>query len=247
MNDNMKTIGLVGGTGWISTLDYYRIINETVNQKRGGLNTARCILYSFNYGDIDARNKQKDFQGVYKMVLDASQRICSAGADFIVLCANTLHRFADDLEKEIPVPILHIADATAKKIKEHGFSTVGLLGTKQTMELDFYISRLKNEGIETLVPDKYEREFINNTIMDELLKGIQNPSSKAAFKDIMKKLGNRGAEGIILGCTEIPILISQGDSELPIFNTTVIHALAAAEYAISTSDDHIGDGTPEQQ
>jgi aspartate racemase len=174
------------------------------------------------------------------MVLDASQRICSAGADFIVLCANTLHRFADELEKEIPVPILHIAGAAAKKIKEHGLSTVGLLGTKQTMELDFYISRLKNEGIDTLVPDKNEREFINNTIMGELLKGIQNPSSKAMFKDIMKKLGDRGAEGIILGCTEIPTLIGQGDSELPLFNTTAIHAQAAAEYAITPAHDHLG-------
>lgn len=233
MNDNMKTIGLVGGTGWISTLDYYRVINETVNRKLGGLNAARCILYSINYNDIDTFNKQSDFPGVYRLVLDAARRITGAGADFIILCANTLHRFADDLEKEISVPILHIVGAAAKKINEHGISTVGLLGTKQTMELDFYMSRLRNEGIETLVPDKEEREFIDNTIRNELLKGIINPSSRAAFQGIMKKLGERGAEGIVLGCTEIPLLIRQEDSELPVFDTTVIHAQAAAEYAVS--------------
>jgi len=227
----MKTIGLVGGTGWISTVDYYRIINETINEKKGGLNAAKCVLYSLNYGDIDALNKKNDIPGVYALILDAAKRVAGAGADCLVLCANTLHRFADDLEKEIPLPIIHIAEATAKQIKEKSLSKVGLLGTKQTMELDFYKSKLKNENIETLVPDEKERDFINDTIMNELLKGIIDEKSRETFLGIMTKLETRGAGGIILGCTEIPLLVKPEHTPLPLFNTTIIHAKAAAEYA----------------
>ena len=228
----MKTIGLVGGTGWISTVDYYRIINETVNKKRGGLTAAKCVLYSLNYGDIDALNKKNDIPGVYALILDAAKKVAGAGADCLVLCANTLHRFADDLEKEIPLPIIHIAEATAKQIKEKRMTKVGLLGTKQTMELDFYKSKLKNENIETLVPDEKERDFINDTIRNELLKGIIDEKSRETFLGIMTKLETRGAEGIILGCTEIPLLIKQEHTPLPLFNTTIIHAKAAAKYAV---------------
>lgn len=232
----MKTIGLVGGTGWISTIDYYRIINETVNEKLGGLNAAKCVLYSLNYGDIDALNKKNDIPGVYKLIRDAAKTVADAGADCLVLCANTLHRFADDLGNEIPLPIVHIADAAAKQIKEKGIFKVGLLGTKQTMELDFYKSKLKNETIETLVPDEKERDFINDTIMSELLKGILDRNSRETFLDIMTKLENRGAQGIILGCTEIPLLIKQEHTHMPLFNTTILHAKAAAEFAISSAD-----------
>lgn len=232
----MKTIGLVGGTGWISTVDYYRIINETINEKKGGLNAAKCVLYSLNYGDIDALNKKNDIPGVYTLILDAAKKVADAGADCLVLCANTLHRFADDLEKEIPLPIVHIAAATAKEIKEKGLSKVGLLGTKQTMALDFYKSKLKKENIETLVPDEKEWDFINDTIMNELLKGIIDEKSRETFLGIMTKLETRGAEGIILGCTEIPLLIKQEHTRLPLFNTTILHAKAAAEFAVSPAD-----------
>lgn len=232
----MKTIGLVGGTGWISTLDYYRLINETINEIRGGLNAAKCVLYSLNYGDIDALNKKNDIPGVYALILDAAKKVAGAGADCLVLCANTLHRFADDLEKEIPLPIVHIASAAANQIKKQGMSKVGLLGTRQTMELDFYKSKLKNENIETLVPDEKERNFINDTIMNELLKGIFHQKSREAFLGIMKKLESRGAEGIILGCTEIPLLIKQEHTRLPLLNTTILHAKAAAGFAVSQTD-----------
>ncbi|MCP5101938.1 MAG: amino acid racemase [bacterium] len=229
----MKTIGLIGGTGWLSTLDYYRIINETINEKRGGLNAARCILYSFNYADIDVLNKKNDIPGVYALVLEAAKKVAGAGADCLVLCANTLHRFAEDLEKEIPLPIVHIAEAAAKQINRKGMSRVGLLGTKQTMELDFYVKKLKEKNIETLVPDESDWDFINGTIMNELLKGIFAEASRERFLGIMSKLENRGARGIILGCTEIPLLIKQEHTHLPLFNTTILHAEAAAEFAVS--------------
>lgn len=234
MNENikMKTIGLVGGTGWVSSVEYYRIINETINKRLGGMNFAKCILYSFNYGEIDALNKRDDMKGVFALILDAAKKITDAGADFIVLCANTLHLFADDLAKEIPLPLVHIAEATAKEIKKKGLSTVGLLGTKPTMELDFYKTKLKEENINVIVPEKNEIDFIHSVIMNELLKEIFDNKSKVAFLEIMKKLESQGAEAIILGCTEIPLLIKQEDSHLPLFNTTVIHALAAVDFAL---------------
>jgi len=230
----MKTIGLIGGTGWISTAEYYRIINETINKKRGGLTFAKCLLYSLNYGEIDELNKRNDMKGVYSLILDASKRIAGAGADCIVLCANTLHLFADKLEKEISLPIIHIASAVAKQIKNKKIAAVGLLGTKPTMEQDFYKTRLKQENIEAIVPGKEEREFIHHTIMNELLKGIFAKKTKVHFLEIIKDLESRGAEGIILGCTEIPLLIDQQDTQLPLFNTTTIHALAAVDFALNT-------------
>lgn len=232
----MRTIGLVGGTGWISTLEYYRIMNETVNRRLGGLQSARCILYSFNYGDIDRLNQQDDLPGVLSLVVDAARRLAGAGADCILLCANTLHLFAGEVEKQIALPLLHIADATARAVKDKGLSRVGLLGTRYTMERDFYRKKLNQANIEVLVPDKVEREFIHQAIMTELLKEIIRHDTKSRFMEIINKLAASGAEGIVLGCTEIPLLIGPADTHLPVFNTTVIHALAAVEFALDIEE-----------
>jgi aspartate racemase len=230
----MKIIGLVGGTGWISTVEYYRIINEEINKKAGGLNFAKCVLYSFNYEEIAKLNAVNDMEGVHSIVCDASKKLISIGADFIVLCANTLHLYADRLEKEINVPILHIATATTKEIENNKLSCVGLLGTKMTMEKDFYIKRLNEKNIEVIVPNLEEREFINYAIFNELMIGKFKKETKDRFIKIIQDLQSMGAQGIVLGCTEIPLLIKNGDIDLPLFNTLMIHALAAAEYCLET-------------
>lgn len=229
----MKTIGLIGGTGWVSTIQYYRLINEGINKKLGGQNAARCILYSFNYADIDALNQVEDHKGVGKLVLDAARKLQKASADFIVICANTLHQYADKLQEEINLPVVHIADATAVEIKKGGLSKIGLLGTRFTMEMDFYNKKLANAGIESLVPEKSERHFIHNAIMNELLKEIFKPETKQRFLKIIDELEHNGARGIVLGCTEIPLQIKQEDTHLPVFNTLEIHAQAAVEFALS--------------
>ena len=231
----MKVIGLVGGTGWISTVEYYRIINQEINRLLGGLQSARCVLYSFNYAVIHELNEKYDTAGQYALMLDAATKLVRIGAEGIVLCANTLHQFADQLEKQIPVPLVHIATATAKQIKKQQLSTVGLLATKYTMEMDFYKKRLNKENIEVLIPDAAEREFIHGTITHDLLKGIIKEESKARFLQIMNRLHSQGAEGIILGCTEIPLLIKQEDTKLPLFDTLTIHSLAAVDFALGNN------------
>jgi aspartate racemase len=228
----MKIIGLVGGTGWISTVEYYRIINEEINRQAGGLNFAKCVLYSFNYAEISKLNAKDDMEGVHSLVRDASEKLINIGADFIVLCANTLHMYADRLETEISVPVLHIATATANEINKQNISRVGLLGTKFTMEKDFYIKRLNKQNIEVFVPNPDEREFIHNCIFKEFMIGNFKKETKDAFIKIIKNLRSQGAEGIILGCTEIPLLIKDGDVDMPLFNTLNIHSIAAANYAL---------------
>jgi len=227
----LKTIGLIGGTGWVSTLEYYRLINQGINKKLGGLNSAHCLIYSFNYANIDTLNKQDDHAGVFRLVLDAAEKLKGASVDCLVLCANTLHQYVDKLEKVIGLPIVHIADATAKAIKKKGLSKIGLLGTRFTMEMDFYTNRLKEAGIESLVPGKPDRDFIHDAIMNELLKENYKKETKERFLSIINDLEARGAEGIVLGCTEIPLLIKQEDVKLPLFNTLEIHAAAVVDYA----------------
>lgn len=229
----MKTIGLVGGTGWVSTVEYYRTINEEVNRRLGGLNAAKCILFSLNYAEVDACNRRGDDSGVLSLVLDGSERLARAGAECIVICANTMHQFADDVERRTGLPVVHIATATAKEIKNNRLSKVGLLGTKQTMERDFYQEKLKKEQIEVLVPGAEDREFIHSTIMNELLKGRILKESKLRFLNIMEMLRTKGAEGIVLGCTEIPLLVHQEDIDMPLFNTLVIHSMAAVDFALA--------------
>lgn len=229
----MKTIGLIGGTGWISTVEYYHIINKETGKRLGGHNAARCLLYSFNYADINECNIRDDHEGVYKLVLDAAFRLKIAGADFIVLCANTLHQYVEQLDDEVKLPIVHIADATAAEIKRKNISTIGLLGTKFTMEMDFYTKRLSDAGINSIIPEKSERLFIHSVIMNELLKEEYRQESKKKFLEIINDLEQKGAEGIVLGCTEIPLLIKQQDTHLPVFNTLEIHAKAAVDFALS--------------
>jgi len=228
----MKTIGLIGGTGWLSTLDYYRLINQGVNKKLGGLNSAQLLIHSFNYADIDRLNKQDDHGGVFRLVLEAAGKLTTASVDALVLCANTLHQYVDKLEDQIKVPIIHIADATAKEINKKGLSIIGMLGTKFTMEMDFYTKKLSEAGIESLVPEKQDRVFIHSAIMDELLKEIYKDETKAKFLKIIDELKSLGAEGIVLGCTEIPLLIKQEDVDLPVINTLEVHANAIVDFAI---------------
>lgn len=228
----MKTIGLVGGTGWVSTAEYYKIINEESNRRLGGLEFARCILFSLNYGDIDYYNRENNSDGVFDLILDASLKLTDAGADCIVLCANTLHQFVEKLETKIELPVIHIASATANEIQKNNLKRIGLLGTKQTMEMDFYKSKLKEEHIDVIVPEPEEREFIQHTISNELLKGIFSQESRSRFVAICKELNKKGAEGIVLGCTEIPLIIKQEDIDIPLFNTLLIHSLSAVDFAL---------------
>jgi aspartate racemase len=228
----MKTIGLVGGTGWESTAEYYKLINEKMNAQLGGLNFAKCILYSFNYSDIYKLNEAGRIDEFFDPLLNACNTVIEAGSDCIMLCANTLHMFAEKLQPQISVPIIHIAEATGSEINKHGISRVGLLGTKYTMERDFYKDKLVAAGIETLIPTESERKFINDCIFEELLKSIFTGESKKEFLEIINNLKSRGAEGIILGCTEIPLLIKDDDVDMPLFNTTELHARAAVDFAV---------------
>ncbi|MFA5419384.1 MAG: aspartate/glutamate racemase family protein [Bacteroidales bacterium] len=229
----MKTIGLIGGTGWVSSIDYYRFINQEINRRLGGQQAARCILWSFNFGEIDVLvNQNNDLESVYKMVCQASKKLETCGADCILLCANTLHIYAARLKEEINIPVIHIGEATAKEIKKAGLKKVAVLGTKFTMEMDFYRSKLNESDIEMIIPEKEDRIFIHNSILNELLKDILKPETKARFLEIINGLIGKGAEGIVLGCTEIPLLIKQEDVPVPVFDTTLIHAKAAVDFAL---------------
>lgn len=226
----MKVIGLVGGTSWVSTMDYYKFINEGINERLGGLNFSECIIYSLNFGDIQERSWENSFE----LLLNACQSLKRSGVDAIVLCANTAHLFANDLEDKIKLPIIHIGTETAKAIKQQGLVKVGLLGTKFTMEMEFYRKKLEENGLNVLVPEKQEtRDYVQYTVKEELGRGIINPDTKQNYISIVNDLVKCGAEGVILGCTEIPMLISQKDFSIPIFDTTKIHSRAIVEYALS--------------
>lgn len=226
----MKIIGLVGGISWVSTMDYYKFINEGINKKLGGLNFLECIIYSLNFGDIQERSWENSFE----LLLNACLSLKKSGVDAIVLCANTAHLFADDLEDKIKLPIIHIGKETAKAVKQQGLVKVGLLGTKFTMEMEFYRKKLEENGLNVLVPEKQEtRNYVQYTVKEELGRGVINLDTKQNYISIMKDLVERGAEGIILGCTEIPMLISQEDLSVPIFDTTKIHSRAIVEYALT--------------
>jgi aspartate racemase len=228
----VKIIGLVGGTGWISTAEYYRYINEETNRRLGGLNFAECVIYSLDFGRVQGFVRTGRDDGVYPLLLDAAKKLERAGAEGFALCTNTMHKFADALERELSIPLVHIATATGNEINARGLRTVGLLGTKLTMELDFYKDKLAALGIETLVPAQEDRDFIERAIFDELLKGIFAKETKARFLRIMDDLRTKGARGIVLGCTEIPLLVHDGDTEMPLFNTTLIHARAIVDFAL---------------
>lgn len=226
----MKKIGLVGGISWVSTMDYYRFINEGINQKLGGLNFGECIIYSLNFADV----QEKTWENSFELLLNACKALKISGVDAIALCANTAHLFADKLQKEIELPLIHIGNETAKAVRQNKLTKVGLLGTKFTMEMAFYREKLEEYSLEVLTPEKQEiRDYIQYTIKEELGRGLTKLDTKQKYMSIVKDLVERGAEGIILGCTEIPMLINQTDFSIPIFDTTKIHSQAIVEFALS--------------
>ena len=228
----MKTIGLIGGMSWESTVTYYKIINETVKEKLGGLHSAKCILYSIDFQKIEECQANGNWEKSGEILGEAANNLEKAGADFIVICTNTMHKVINQIKEKISIPILHIAEMTAEKILEKGLKNIALLGTKYTMEQDFYKSKLIEKGINVIIPDKNDIEIINKVIYDELCLGTINSNSKKKFLEIVDKLRNKGAEGIILGCTEIGLLIKNEDTDVPLFDTAVIHAEEAAIYSI---------------
>ena len=229
----MKTLGLIGGTGWVSTVEYYRIINREVNARLGGLNSAKMILYSVNQHELRPATDEPGLSEFASYIKGIAKRLENAEADCLVFCANTVHLVAGIVQKNIGIPIIHIADATGKAILDQNMKTVGLLGTKITMEQAFYKDRLKKSGITTLVPDQSQREYINRTIMTELELAVLKDETRKRYLEIIDSLVAKGAEGIILGCTEIPLLIRQSDCQVPVFDTTALHAMAAVAFVLS--------------
>ena len=231
--NDMKMLGLIGGVSWISTVDYYKLINQGINEKLGGLNFSQCIIYSFNFADIKKYQDENNWEAIFQMLVEASEHLKESGAKAIVLCTNTLHLLADRLEQKINLPVIHIAKATALEISKRKLKKVGLLGTKFTMELDFFSAKLSEQNIEVIIPDETDRDFIHTTIFDELGKGIFTETTRNHYISIIGQLIANGAEGIILGCTEIPLLIQQKDISVPIFDTTQIHSTAAVTFSLS--------------
>jgi aspartate racemase len=229
----MKTIGLIGGTSWVSTAEYYRIINEESNKALGGMEFAQIILYSVNYGEIIQLGAAGDFDTIARKISSKASALQQSGANCLLLCANTMHSIADRVQEVLNVPLIHIAEVTADAIKKKNIHKVGLLGTKITMEMDFYKDKLAAAGIGTVIPEKGERDYIHETIHTELCKNILKPETKAHYLQIISDLKAQGAQGIILGCTEIPLLIQQPDVDIPVFDTTYIHAKAAVDFALA--------------
>ncbi len=229
----MKTIGLIGGMSWESSIEYYRIINETVKEKLGGLHSAKSLMVTVDFAEIEKLQHEDRWDEAAQILVKCAQNLERGGADFIVLCTNTMHKLADQIIANVNIPFLHIADATAEKIFSEGMKKIGLLGTRFTMEHDFYKGRLiQNFGLDVLVPNKEDRDIIHRVIYEELVQGKIVDASRAEYKRIMETLIAQGAQGIILGCTEIELLVKQDDSSVPLFPTTTIHAVAAVEYAL---------------
>lgn len=229
----MKTIGLIGGMSWESSIGYYRIINERVRTRLGGLHSAKSLMYSVDFDEIEKLQRQGKWEELTALMVAAAKKLERGGADFILICTNTMHKMAEAVQKNIAVPLLHIADAAAEKVKAEGICKVGLLGTLFTMEESFYKGRLSDKyGLQVLIPDKAERERVHQVIFEELCMGKIRQSSKEEYIRIINRLAEKGAEGIILGCTEIGLLVGKNDVRVPLFDTTLIHAEAAVEYAL---------------
>ncbi|MCA1293229.1 aspartate/glutamate racemase family protein [Paenibacillus sp. alder61] len=230
----MKTIGLIGGMSWESSLLYYQIINQRVNEKLGGLHSAKSLMYSVDFDEIKSLQYQGKWDEATKLMMDAAQKLESGGADFIVICTNTMHKMANEVEEAVTIPLLHIADATAKEMVKDGRQKVALLGTAFTMEQDFYKGRLRDKfGLEVIVPGEADRRVIHDIIYQELCLGIINDESRQSYLSIIQELGRQGAEAIILGCTEITLLISQEHCGIPLYDTTRLHAESAVDFALS--------------
>ena len=229
----MKTMGLIGGMSWESSIEYYRIINQETRKRLGGLHSAKSIMLSVDFAEIEALQDQGRWDEAGTLLTTAGQNLEAGGADFVVLCTNTMHKVAADIQANIHIPLLHIADATARKIKQEGIARIALLGTRFTMEEDFYKGRLtRTSGLDVLIPEPDEIATVNRIIYDELCVGKILQDSKAAYAQIMEGLVKKGAQGIILGCTEIGLLVQQTDSTVPLFDTTEIHAEAAVAFAL---------------
>lgn len=228
----MKTIGLIGGMSWESTVTYYQVINETVKKELGGLHSAKLLLYSVDFDEIEQYQTSGEWDKSAAVLASAAQGLEKAGADFILICTNTMHKVAPQVQARIQIPIIHIAEATADALKEHAITTVGLLGTKYTMTQDFYKDKLIAAGIEVVIPEGGDIEAVNSVIYQELCLGVIREASKAKYLEVIQTLADRGAQGIILGCTEIGLLVQQKDIPLPVFDTTLIHAQKAAYLAM---------------
>ena len=229
----MKTIGLIGGMSWESTSEYYKIINETVKLRLGGLHSAKCLMYSVDFEKIEILQHENKWEELTSIMVDIAKKLKTAGADFIVICTNTMHKMAGDIEENAQIKVLHIAKATGREVIKRKIKKVGLLGTNFTMEQDFYKKVLKdNFNIDVIIPNEEERKIIHTVIYDELCKGIINEKSKNEYIKIINNLVLNGAEGVVLACTEIPLLIKQKDVDIPIFDTTTIHSVSAVEFAL---------------
>lgn len=233
----MKTIGLIGGMSWESTQTYYRLINQGVKARLGGLHSARLVLYSVDFAETEALQHRGNWAATAQILGDAARSLAAAGADFLVLCTNTMHKVAPQIEQAVDIPLLHIADATANELHRQGVTRVGLLGTRFTMEQAFYRERLEAQGIRVLIPDAAQRERVHTVIYDELCRGEIRADSKAEYLEIVASLAGQGAQGVVLGCTEIGLLIHADDTEVPLFDTTAIHAEQAVEAALATKLD----------
>jgi aspartate racemase len=230
----MKTIGLIGGMSWESTSEYYRILNEEIKSRLGGLHSAKCLINSVDFEEIERFQSNGDWDGAGEVLGNAAYSLQKGGADFIIICTNTMHKVVEKIKENINIPVLHIADTTAKEIKRKGIQTIGLLGTKYTMEQDFYKSRIEENNIKVIVPVEKNREKINEIIYTELCLGKITSQSREYYKRVIEELVQKGAQGIILGCTEIGLLIKQEDVVVPIFDTTFIHTIEAVNVALES-------------
>ncbi len=230
----MKTIGLIGGMSWESTVPYYRLINEGVKHRLGGLHSARLILYSVDFAEVEHLQRTGDWAAAGQLLAHAAQKLQAAGAQALVLCTNTMHKVAADIESAVHIPLLHIADPTAARIRQAGLHTVGLLGTRFTMEQPFYKERLvQQQGLRVLVPSEPDRATVHHVIYEELCLGQVRDTSRSAYQRVMADLVSQGAQAVILGCTEIALLVGPEDAPVPLFDTTAIHASSAVDWALS--------------
>jgi aspartate racemase len=230
----MKTIGMIGGMSWESTAEYYRIVNQKVKESLGGLHSAKCVMLSVDFHEIETLQHQNQWDEAGRLMADAAENVEKGGADFFIICTNTMHKVADFVQQHVRIPLLHIADPTAKKIKAAGIKKIALLGTRFTMMEDFYKGKLvRDHGLAVIIPSDAEMDIIHKVIYDELCLGIVNDASRDQYAEIIDHLVKKGAEGVILGCTEIGLLIKNTDSQIPVFDTTVIHAEAAVDYALA--------------
>lgn len=228
----MKTIGLIGGLSWYSTADYYKIINERVQRRLGGHNSARILLQSLNFEEVRQFHRAEDWAGAGQLLADAGRRLQDAGADIVLICSNLMHKVADDVEAAIDIPLLHIADAIADRARRHGWSTLGLLGARWVMENAFYAGRLGSSGLNVVVPGDDDRRYVNRVIFEELTQGKITPESRSEYVRIIEKLGAEGADAVVLGCTEIESLVRPKDTSLPLLESARVHAEAAVEFAL---------------